>query len=190
MGDPGGAAAPDDDEVGKFSDEELVDLLEGDDEVTDSRLLAIHPLALLVLCLCAEKGCKCVWIHATKGLITPAPSTNPQCYYHRGGYKWGGGGVYHTRVCCATSRQFKRSVNCEFVCAAIPVAHTARFNIPISYKLQHNHVFAVLKPCRGILRSAVKHQPTTAVTLNHYHCHCHCHCHCRATSQQSAGSHS
>ena len=56
VGDPGGAAAPDDDEVGKFSDEELVDLPEGDEEVTDSRLLAIHPLALLVLCLCAEKG--------------------------------------------------------------------------------------------------------------------------------------
>ena len=55
VGDPGGAAAPDDDDVGKFSDEELVDLPEGDEEVTDSRLLAIHPLALLVLCLCAEK---------------------------------------------------------------------------------------------------------------------------------------
>ena len=32
MGDPGGAAAPDDDEVGEFSDEELVDLPEGDDD--------------------------------------------------------------------------------------------------------------------------------------------------------------
>ena len=28
VGDPGGAAAPDDDEVGEFSDEELVDLPE------------------------------------------------------------------------------------------------------------------------------------------------------------------
>ena len=56
VGDPGGAAAPDDDEVGNFSDEELVDLPEGDEEVTDSRLLAIHPLALLVLCLCAGGG--------------------------------------------------------------------------------------------------------------------------------------
>ena len=36
VGDPGGAAAPDDDEVGKFSDEELVDLPEGDEEVTYS----------------------------------------------------------------------------------------------------------------------------------------------------------
>ena len=56
VGDPGGAAAPHDDEVGKFSDEEVVDLTEGDEEVTDSPLLVIHPLALLVLCLCAEKG--------------------------------------------------------------------------------------------------------------------------------------
>ena len=32
VGDPGGAAAPDDDEVGEFSDEELVDLPEGDDD--------------------------------------------------------------------------------------------------------------------------------------------------------------
>ena len=31
-GDPGGAAARDDDEVGEFSDEELFDLLEGDDD--------------------------------------------------------------------------------------------------------------------------------------------------------------
>ena len=32
VGDPGGAAAPNDDEVGEFSDEELFDLLEGDDD--------------------------------------------------------------------------------------------------------------------------------------------------------------
>ena len=36
VGDPGGAAAPDDDEAGKFSDEELVELPEGGEEVTDS----------------------------------------------------------------------------------------------------------------------------------------------------------
>ena len=32
VGVPGGAAAPDDDEVGEFLDEELFDLPEGDDE--------------------------------------------------------------------------------------------------------------------------------------------------------------
>ena len=32
VGDPGGAAAPDDDEVGDFSDEELFDLPKGDDD--------------------------------------------------------------------------------------------------------------------------------------------------------------
>ena len=32
VGDPGGAAAPKDDEVGEFSDEEPFDLLEGDDD--------------------------------------------------------------------------------------------------------------------------------------------------------------
>ena len=32
VGDPGGAAAPDDDEVGEFSDEGLFDLPEGDDD--------------------------------------------------------------------------------------------------------------------------------------------------------------
>ena len=30
-------------------------MLEGDEEVIDSPLLEIHPLALPVLCLCAEK---------------------------------------------------------------------------------------------------------------------------------------
>ena len=48
VGVPGGAAAPEDDEeVGEFSDEELCDLLEGDDEE--------DPLAFPVLCLCVEK---------------------------------------------------------------------------------------------------------------------------------------
>ena len=32
VGDRGGAAAPNDDEVGEFSDEELFDFLEGDDD--------------------------------------------------------------------------------------------------------------------------------------------------------------
>ena len=55
VGDPGGAAAPDDDEVGEFSDEELVDLPEGDDDdapiVIDNVNDAIAQLAALEVVL-------------------------------------------------------------------------------------------------------------------------------------------
>ena len=51
VGDLGGAAAPDDDEVGEFSNEELVDLPEGDDDdepiVIDNVNDAIAQLAAL-----------------------------------------------------------------------------------------------------------------------------------------------
>ena len=71
VGIPGGAAAPEDDEeVGEFSDEELCDLPEGDDEE--------EPLAFPVLCLCAKKvGVISPWVTWISGGV---------------GYKWGGGG--------------------------------------------------------------------------------------------------
>ena len=68
LGDPGGVAARDDDEVGKFSDEELVDLPEGD---------IGNPSA----------GTSCAMLVCSKrGVISPSVAR-----ISRGvGYKWGG----------------------------------------------------------------------------------------------------
>ena len=56
MGDPGGAAAPDDDEVGEFSDEELVDLPEGDDD--DDYWQSIRWHFLFFACVLKKGGYK------------------------------------------------------------------------------------------------------------------------------------
>ena len=54
VGDPGGAAAPDDDEVGKFSDGGLFDMLDGDDD-EEPIVIASHRWHFLY-CACVLKG--------------------------------------------------------------------------------------------------------------------------------------
>ena len=53
--DPGGAAAPDDDEVGEFSDEELFDLLEGGDD-EEPIVIASHRWHFLFFACVLKRG--------------------------------------------------------------------------------------------------------------------------------------